>query len=113
MSANGSSLRDRYGEWALVTGASAGIGLAFAQAFARQGLSCVLAARREERLKALGSELSEMHGVETRSVAVDLASPEGADRLPDLRGRQPPCRPKDSIQDLARSLLPWRRIPVP
>jgi len=83
MSANGSSLRDRYGEWALVTGASAGIGLAFAQAFARQGLSCVLAARREDRLKALGSELSERHGVETRSVAVDLASAEGPDRLAD------------------------------
>src|SRR5208282_3595682 len=81
MSTNGSSLRERYGEWALVTGASAGIGLEFARAFARAGLSCVLAARREDRLKALGDELSKAHGIQTRVVAVDLAAQDGADKL--------------------------------
>jgi uncharacterized protein len=83
MSTNGSSLRERYGEWALITGASAGIGLAFARELARRGLSCVLAARREDRLKALGDELSKQHGIQTRAVAVDLAAPDGADRLAD------------------------------
>jgi len=83
MSTNGSSLRERYGEWALVTGASAGIGLEFARAFARQGLSCVLAARREDRLTALGRELSEKYHIQTRAVAVDLADPGGADHLAD------------------------------
>ncbi len=83
MSTNGSSLRERYGEWALVTGASAGIGLAFARAFARQGLSCVLAARREDRLNALGDELSKAYGIQTRAVAVDLATAEGANKLAD------------------------------
>jgi uncharacterized protein len=83
MSMNGSNLRERYGEWALITGASAGIGLAFARELARRGLSCVLAARREDRLKALGDELAKQYGIQTRVVAVDLAAADGADRLAD------------------------------
>ncbi len=75
------SLRDRYGDWALVTGASAGIGAEFARAFAREGISCVLTARREERLRELAGELEKQHQVATRVVAVDLAQPDGADRL--------------------------------
>lgn len=75
------SLRDRYGEWALVTGASSGIGAAFARALARDGVSCVLAARREDRLGSLADELEKRHQVATRVVAVDLAAPEGAGRL--------------------------------
>ena len=77
-------LRERYGEWALVTGASAGIGAAFARAFAREGLSCVLTARREDRLRELAAELESRHGVKTRVLAVDLAAPGGAEEL--LRG---------------------------
>lgn len=74
------SLRERYGEWAVLTGASAGIGAAFAAALAREGVSVVLAARREERLRAIASEL-EAQGAATRVVAVDLATPEGVARL--------------------------------
>lgn len=75
------SLRERYGEWALVTGASSGIGAAFARAFAREGVSCVLSARREDRLRELASELEKNHQVATRVVVADLAAPDGADRL--------------------------------
>jgi short-subunit dehydrogenase len=74
-------LRERYGEWALVTGASAGIGLEFARALAREGMSCVLSARREERLRELAAELEKNHQVATRVVAADLAAPDGVERL--------------------------------
>jgi short-subunit dehydrogenase len=75
------SLRERYGEWALVTGASSGIGAEFARALAREGVSCVLSARREDRLRQLASELEKNHHVATRVVVADLAAPDGADRL--------------------------------
>jgi short-subunit dehydrogenase len=74
-------LREKYGDWALVTGASAGIGLEFARAIAREGVSVVLAARREDRLNALAQEIRETYRVEARVVAVDLAAVDGADRL--------------------------------
>jgi short-subunit dehydrogenase len=76
-------LRARYGDWALVTGASAGLGAEFARAIAAEGLSCVLTARREERLRELADELEKNHHVGTRVVTVDLAAADGADRLAD------------------------------
>jgi short-subunit dehydrogenase len=76
-------LRSRYGEWALVTGASAGIGTEFARALARDGMSCVLTARRADRLQALASELESAFAVHTRVVPLDLSAPDGADRLVD------------------------------
>jgi len=76
-----SSMAERYGEWGLVTGASAGIGAEFARALAREGLSLVLTARREERLRALADELEKKYSVSTRTVAVDLAEADGPDRL--------------------------------
>lgn len=63
----------RYGDWALVTGASAGIGTAFARAMASQGLNLVLVARRKERLRSLASELSKSHGVTCRVIPLDLS----------------------------------------
>jgi short-subunit dehydrogenase len=76
-------LVDRYGGWALITGASAGIGEAFARALAAAGFPLVLSARRTERLEELALELSGKHGVEVRSVALDLGEPGGAERLAD------------------------------
>ncbi|MBU0465600.1 MAG: SDR family NAD(P)-dependent oxidoreductase, partial [Proteobacteria bacterium] len=45
------------GRWALITGASAGIGKAFATVFARNGFNLVLVARREEKLKSLAEQM--------------------------------------------------------
>ncbi len=80
-----------YGPWALVTGASAGIGAAFARALAASGVNVALTARREDRLRALASELGTR--VETRVVALDL-SLEGA-----------PLRLADAVADLEIGML--------
>jgi len=60
------------GEVVLVTGASSGIGLACARAFAGQGAKLLLAARRIERLEALAPELRELGGEEVRAVRLDV-----------------------------------------
>jgi len=73
----------KYGHWAVVTGASDGIGKAFAESLARSGFNLVIAARRKDVLADLATNLSGVHGLEVRPVACDLGTPEGVALLED------------------------------
>jgi hypothetical protein len=75
------SFAARYGPWALVAGASAGLGEAFARALAARGLDLLLLARRAEPLARLAADLQRRHGVEARTAAIDLARADLADEV--------------------------------
>jgi uncharacterized protein len=65
-------------DWALVTGASSGIGLELAKCFAADHFNLVLLARNEPRLNQLAEELRTRHNVQTKILVKDLASPTAA-----------------------------------
>lgn len=67
----------KYGPWAVVTGASSGIGAEFAKQLAAAGLAVVLVARRQERLQALSKYLVEHYAVQTQVIVADLTTLEG------------------------------------
>jgi short-subunit dehydrogenase len=69
------------GKWALVTGASAGIGVALAEELAAGGTHLVLTARRLDRLQLIAEDLRKKHGVQTQVVAADLARREAPQEI--------------------------------
>ena len=75
--------RDRYGPWAVVTGASDGIGKELATQLAEAGLHLVLVARRGDILEALAADCRDRFGVETAVVGADLASAAGVQAVID------------------------------
>ncbi len=80
------SFGDRYGPWALVAGASEGVGLAYARALAERGVNVVLLSRRESVLDEVASEIRRRHGVEVRTLAVDLSRDDATSRIVDSTG---------------------------
>jgi short-subunit dehydrogenase len=72
------NLKNRYGPWALVTGASSGIGAALVKQLAGEGLNIVSVARTQAKLDEQAKSLRAEFGVEVRTVAADLSSEGGA-----------------------------------
>ena len=98
----------------VITGASSGIGTAFARQLAADGASLVITARRQERLEALAQELRATYGVEVDVVVSDLSRPDGAATL--FAATEEAGRPVDILINNAgfgsRSHLldlPWER----
>lgn len=70
-------IRERYGPWAVVTGASSGIGKGLAVELARCGLSVAIVARRADALEELAQELHLLGAPQVRSIPADLSTDEG------------------------------------
>ena len=75
------TLKEKYGPWALVTGASTGIGRGFARQLAREGLDLVLVARSADKLKEVQQELQGKHGVQVRIAPIDLIGPDALSKI--------------------------------
>ena len=83
-----SSLRDRYGAWAVIAGATEGVGRAFARSMAAEGMDLLLLARRQEGLDAVAAELRAAYPVEIESLSVDLSAPDSTARIMSAVGER-------------------------
>jgi short-subunit dehydrogenase len=76
-------------QWALITGASVGIGRELAQIFAEHGFNLVLVARDAQRLNRLSEELKSARQIQTQVLAQDLSDPEAPTRVfEQVRGKE-------------------------
>lgn len=74
-------MKDFKGRWALITGASSGIGEEFARRLAALGMNLVIVARREERLNAIADDARAKNNVQVHVIAADLLAPGQPDEL--------------------------------
>ena len=72
---------EQYGPWAIIAGGSEGIGACFAHRLAASGIHLILLARRVEPLQRTADALRQEHGVEVRTLALDLSSPDALSRI--------------------------------
>ncbi len=73
--------KEKYGDYALITGASSGIGKEFAKQLAAKGLNLVLVARRKNKLDELASELKKQHQIKVKTIELDLLNDKAIERL--------------------------------
>jgi len=75
------NLKKRYGNTALITGGSSGIGEEFARGIAAEGVNLILVARRKEVMVKLGTQLSQDHGITVEVISQDLSLHDAADQV--------------------------------
>lgn len=75
------NLKEKYGEWGIILGATEGVGKAFAEKIAKEGMNVVLVGRREEKLKDLGKSIEEQYGVQTKVIRADFAQDDCTDKI--------------------------------
>jgi short-subunit dehydrogenase len=71
----------RYGPWAIVAGASEGLGVAYAHRLAERGVNLLLISRNAELLDKLVIEVRATHGIEARALALDLTTPDAVSKI--------------------------------
>lgn len=86
---SGMDFRQRYGPWALITGASAGLGACYAHALGARGLGLVLVARRQQRMEALAEKIRGEHAVQVCCIGLDLTAEGAVEQLcEELAGKE-------------------------
>ena len=76
-----SDWKNRFGEWALVTGASSGLGADFVRQLARKQMNIILVARRVERMNIVAEEIENEYAVQTLVIGQDLIK---SDAIPNI-----------------------------
>ncbi|NWU83967.1 HSDL1 protein, partial [Onychorhynchus coronatus] len=84
----------QYGQWAVVTGGTDGIGKAYAQELAKRGVNIILVSRNKEKLQAVGRSISETYHVETDFIVADFS-----------KGREPYPAIKEALKDREIGIL--------
>lgn len=75
------NFKQKYGDWAVVTGATSGIGAELADQIASRGVNVVLVARKAAELERYGKELETKHNIKTKIISADLATGEGIEAV--------------------------------
>ena len=80
------SFRDKYGPWAIISGASEGVGRELARKIAAEGVHCVLIARRQGPLDDLARDIGQEFGVACVTASIDLAAPDAVEQIKAAAG---------------------------
>jgi uncharacterized protein len=75
------NFKNKYGKWALVTGATSGIGAELTSQIAAKGMNILLVARKEKELEEQSSLLRNRYNIETKYISADLATEEGIEKV--------------------------------
>jgi short-subunit dehydrogenase len=78
------TIKERYGTWALILGASEGIGLSFAREVGKSGINSVLVARNGTLLEQEASKLRDQLRIDVRTIALNLTAPDMLDRIREV-----------------------------